>query len=104
MQDFAKPTDADVSNDFLLDQIETQLGYRPLTHADERDGRTKGDLRDPFANVGGKDAFGTHLEPRIPGDAGDAMIVETMDDQPHPLYRAIDQGGDPAIGHAAGRK
>src|SRR5580704_12430864 len=104
MQGFAKPTDADVRHDLLLDKIETQLGYRPLAHADQSDGRTKGDLRDPLANVSGKDAFGAYLEPRIPGDANDALIVEAMDDLAHPLHRAIDQAGNTAIGHSAGRE
>lgn len=48
--------------------------------------------------------IGCALEPRKPGDASDAMIVETMDDLAHPLHRAIDQGADAAIGHAAGRQ
>src|SRR5579872_2238413 len=99
-QDFAKPTDADVGHDLLLDQILTQFRHGPLRHADERDRRRQGDFGDVLANLGGEHAGGTHLKPGIPGDPVDARIVETMKDLPHPLHGAADHFGDDAIGAA----
>jgi len=77
------------------------FGDRPLAHADERDRRTQGDLGDAFANIGGKHAFGAYLEPRVPGDAVDAVIVEAMDDGPNPLGRVADACGDVTVANTA---
>src|SRR5271166_6518070 len=49
------------------------------------------------SNIGGEHAGGTHLKPRIPGDAVDAVLVETMNNLPHPLHGAADHFGDSPI-------
>lgn len=97
MQDFAEPTDADVSDDLLFDEILTQFGQRPLGHADEGDGGRQGDFRDVFANVDGEHTCRTDLKPGKPGDAVDAVVVEPMNDLPHPLDGTADHFSNDAI-------
>jgi hypothetical protein len=66
--------------------LATTFCSRPLRHADERDRRRQSDFRDLLAQVGGEHPRGTHLKPGIPGDAIDTVVIEAMDDLPHPLH------------------
>src|SRR5436190_6973330 len=104
MQDFTQPANADMGHDLLFDQILPQFRQRPLRHANERDGRRQSDGSDLFTSVAGKHACRPSLKPRTIGDAIDAIVIETMNDLPHPGGRAIDHLGDGGILHVARRK
>src|SRR5205807_4595195 len=100
-----KPFDADVGHDALLDQIGTQLGQRPLRHADESLGRRRSHLADLFAEIGRElPRRVADLPIRVPGDAVDAVVVEAADDGPNPLRRTIDTLTDGATAQAAARQ
>src|SRR5205807_9548374 len=105
VQELPKPFDADVGHDALLDQIGTQLGQRPLRHADESLGRRQSHLADLFAEIGRElPRRVADLPIRVRGDAVDAGVVEAVDEGPNPLRRTIDTLTDGATAQAAGRE
>src|SRR5205807_7715303 len=57
----------------------------------------QGDFGDVFANVDGEHTCRTHLKPGKPGDAVDAVVVETMDDLSHPLGGTANHLGNDTI-------
>src|SRR5262249_12159742 len=102
VQELPEPFDADGGHNALLDQVGTQLGQRPLIHADKDLGRRQRHLADLLAEVGRKLPRGVaDLPVRVPGNALDAVGVEAMDDDSDPLRRTIGLLGNGATAQAA---
>jgi len=105
VQALPQPLHADVGHDLLFDQVVTQLGERPLVHADQSLGRRRGHFGNLLAHVRQELAWRIpRLPPGIPHDAAEAVLVEAMNNVAHPGRRAVHTGGDLAVGHVAARQ
>src|SRR5262249_28121834 len=105
VQKLPQPLDADVGHNVLFDQVFAQLGQRPLRHADERLGRRQRHFADLLAQIRRKlPRRVADLPVRVPGNAVDAVVVETVDDDPSPLRRTVDALADVTAPQAAARQ
>src|ERR1700709_1994276 len=102
VQQGAEPLAADRGHDLLLDEVVAQFAQRPASHADQGYRAGDGDLGYLLQDGGPEAArFTGAARPGIPGDAVEAVLVEAVDDDPHPLRGAVAAGGDVAVADAA---
>lgn len=104
-QQLSQPGKTDVAENLLFDEVLPQLGQRPLVHANQHAGRREGDLGDLFGQLGSElPRSARDVEGGIRDDPLDAIVIETVEDRPHPSGRAIDQPGDLPVLYAASRE